>query len=668
MPNAIIEGFYANYYNSILSATTTPFRALVGNAGGLIARPINTMVGSVLSGDLKNVHRAWVQYSGAIGAFQEASKHAGKIWRQAVENPMSVMSYGKGDLVIQNFENKVKVLKSFAEASRKEGHYGPQYLVDVYEAQMDNAMNPWFRYSANAMTAADAFVKSTIGTAEARGRAYDQFMREGKKLTKTDFKKAHKAAYAEMVDSKGFVTDKANQYFSGEIALNLDSPLSQGVSNIIQQNPWIKPFVLFPRTSVNMLGMFAQYGPIAPITKDFWDLVGYKSMDEVPHEHIMEVLGRKGIDFDENAIQTFKQMRYEAKGRLAMGSMAILGTSAMFMQNNIRGTGSYDKERQRVRTDNGWMKKTYKGWDGKWHSYEWLGPLGDWIAVTADVMDNFDEISSAQHERLTEKLKYVLASAVTDRSVMAMLEPMNDVIAGNDAAGNRWGANFINAAMLPAGGLRGQFSKLMSNGLREVSDDLGELLRNKNNGIADLLDPDGALSEKWDWVDGVKVGYVEDFFQRGWNSFSGHKMADSLSPEKQFLLDIEYDSRPTFQKGDDGIEYTSEQTSALYYQIGKQGDFNKYLKTIMGLAEVEQYMSKMKRARADGKTSTEVPHDEVSNIHSMVDTALRRAMKSAKGGLNQRLQDEISTAEREARMSKAAATKGNLPTMETMYK
>ena len=88
----------------------------------------------------------------------------------------------------------------------------------------------------------------------------------------------------------------------------------------------------------------------------------------------------------------------------------------------------------------------------------------------------------------------------------------------------------------------------------------------------------------------------------------------------------------------------------------------------MGLAEVEQYMSKMKRARADGKTSDEVAHDEVSNIHSMVDTALRRAMKSAKGGLNQRLQDEISTAEREARMSKAAATKGNLPTMEQMYK
>lgn len=103
MPNAIIEGFYANYYNSILSATATPIRAMVGNLGGLIARPINTMVGSLVSGDVKNMHRAWVQYSGFVGAFTEAFQHAGKVGRMANENPMAVMSYGKGDLVIENF-------------------------------------------------------------------------------------------------------------------------------------------------------------------------------------------------------------------------------------------------------------------------------------------------------------------------------------------------------------------------------------------------------------------------------------------------------------------------------------------------------------------------------------------------------------------------------------
>ena len=660
MPNLIVEGFYANYYNSILSSTATPIRAMVGNLGGLIARPINTMVGSLVSGDVRNMHRAWVQYSGAVGAFTEAFQHAGKIGRMANENAMSVMSYGKGDLVIQNFDNKVKVLRSFAEASKKEGHHGPEFLLDMYEAQMDSALSKYQRFSANWMTMADAFVKSSIGVAEARGRAFDRLFEPGKRLMPKDFKKAQKAAYDEMVDSKGFLTDQANKHFSGEIALNLDSDFSRGVSSLVQQNPWVKPFILFPKTSANMLGMFAEYGPIAGITKNFWDLVGYKSMDEVPHEHIMEVLGRKGIDFDENAISTFRQMRYEAKGRIAAGSLAIYATSQMFMQNNIRGYGSYDKERQRVRTDNGWMEKTYKGWDGKWHSYDWLGPLGDWIAVTSTVMDNFDEISSAQYEHLTEKLKYVLAASITNKSVMAMMEPMNDVLAGNDSAAARWGANFINASMLPLGGLRGQFSKILSEGLNEVSDDLGELLRNKNSGLLNVVDPDGALSEKYDWVDGIKVGYVEDFFQRGVNVITGHKMADSLSPEKQFLIDIEYNARPTFQKGDEGVEYTSDQTSALYYAVGESGQFNRELKNIMQRADVREYMKEMKAARKKGIPSTKVDATTWDNIHPLIDAALRRAVKAAKSKIPAKLRDEISEAERVSRMTKAANRGGNM--------
>ena len=52
MHNLIVSGMYNNYYNSILSATSTPLRAAVGNLGGIIARPITTMAGALIEGDL----------------------------------------------------------------------------------------------------------------------------------------------------------------------------------------------------------------------------------------------------------------------------------------------------------------------------------------------------------------------------------------------------------------------------------------------------------------------------------------------------------------------------------------------------------------------------------------------------------------------------------------
>ena len=36
------------------------------------------------------------------------------------------------------------------------------------------------------------------------------------------------------------------------------------------------------------------------------------------------------------------------------------------------------------------------GPDGKYYSYEWLGPLADWVAFVANVGDNFDMLGQAQ--------------------------------------------------------------------------------------------------------------------------------------------------------------------------------------------------------------------------------------------------------------------------------
>lgn len=660
MPNLIVQGFWSNYYNSILSATVTPIRAGIGNLGGLIARPLNTLAGSLLNGDLRQTHRALTQYAGIQEAFQNAWSHMGHYWRKTMENPMSTMEYGKGDLAIQRNEENIAVLREFAEASKADGEYGPEYLLNMYEDMHSVATNPWFRYSANIMGAADAFTRAFVATAEARGRAYDQLLVPGKKILPKDFKKTSRQVYDSMVDKNGWITDKASDYFSREIALNLDSDLAKGVSKLVADNPWMKPFILFPRTSVNMLGMFAKYSPLAAVTKDFWDLVGYKSMNDVPLEHVQQVLNRKGIAFDENALATFKQMRAEAKGRIAIGTLSVAAATTMFTSDRIRGTGHFDKERQRVRTDNNWVKKTYLGADGKWHSYEWLGPIGDWIATIVDIRDNFDLISSAKQEYLVEKMTYILGAAIFDRSVMAMIEPMNDVLTGNGAAVNRWGANFINST-LPFGGLRGQFSRFLSEGLREVDNELGELLRNKNNYI-DQIEPDGALAQKYDWVDAEKVGFVENFWQRAVNVFLGHRMSDRLSPEKNFLLEIEYDSRPTFMKDEEGNPLDSHTRAALYYKIGEMGVFKRKLQVIMSDAETSGFLTKLRKWRKDGigsdPTAGGVKAEKYLRIYDRIDAALREAKRLAIANLDGEQRAAIKKNEAIVRMNEGMQERG----------
>lgn len=46
--------------------------------------------------------------------------------------------------------------------------------------------------------------------------------------------------------------------------------------------------------------------------------------------------------------------------------------------------------------------------DGKWYSYEWLGPIGDWMALTVDVGDNFDTITTPIQEKFFNKMAFIL--------------------------------------------------------------------------------------------------------------------------------------------------------------------------------------------------------------------------------------------------------------------
>ena len=622
IPSVLMQGAWGNIYNSVLTAISTVAKAGFGNAALLLERPFAVMGGAVLGGDVKTFKRGWYQYSAFADTLKKGLSHMSMVYRKAASDPSSV-NYIMRDDIVQKNEATMDILHSFALSAEQRGEYGPMSLYLQAEALNDLSQHPLLRFGANAMTALDGFARAVIANAETRGRVFDKFIDGGQKLDASSLKAANDQVYNEMFDSSGMITDKAVEYASREIAMNLDNPAVDALSSLIKQYPVLKPFMMFPTTSVNMITMANKHSPISIFANDY-NKIAFKPRNAFSQDEIVEILTSKGLPVDGNIEQTFNTLRAEFRGRKAIGAITMTAAAGMFLNDSLRGSGHYDKERQRVRTDLGWKPRSYRGWDGNWYTYDGLGPISDFLSLTADVMDNFDSISGDDLEHTLKKLLYLVSSSLTSRSPMAGLEPMNDILAGDPTAMSRWGASFA-SSLVPLSGARNELGRLMSGQLREVDQEFGQLLRNRNK-FLDAVDPNGALPDAHDWIDGKKIGYSDNFFIRAWNATMPMKVHGGLSPERDFLLDIEYDTRPSFMKNQKGVEYTPKERSELYSLIGKQGYFKSEIQRVMQTTEAKAWRDSIKTARGNG---SQIDPKLWQNVYRQLDVGLDRAKRLA---------------------------------------
>lgn len=648
VPNVIVQGMWANIYNSVLTSVSTPMKALWGNSAMLLEKPVSVIAGAAVSLDIKTMRRAWFQYSALGDSLQKGLAHMSLVYKKAATDPTSVGYIMRDDIVLKN-EQTMETLRSYAEAAMKDGNDGPMVLYQQAEALNDLANNPWLRFGANAMTALDGFARAMIANAEARGRIYDKFFDGTRALDGDELRKLNDEVYNSMFDSNGMITDEAVDYASREIALNLDNPAVNYLNGFIQQVPAVKPFLMFPRTSANMIAMANKHSPISLFANEYNKLA--MPFQKFSGEEIIEILQSKGLPTDGDVMATFNTLRAEVRGRKAIGTLTMMSASYMFLNGNLRGNGHYDKERQRVRRELGWKPRSYRGWDGKWYSYDGLGAISDFLALTADVMDNFDSVTPNDLETNINKLGFLLSANLTSRSVLAGLEPMNDVLAGNPAALNRWAASF-SSSLMPLSGARNELGRLLAPPLRELDMEFTQNMRNRNK-FLDVVDKKGALPYKYDWLDGTLVGYDENFFVRAWNAVMPMKVSDGMSPERQFLLDIEYDTRPSFNKSTKSVEYTPDERSELYSILGKQGIFKKAVQEIMDTRPAKEWRKQIKEQRATG---AQVDPNLWQDLYGELDRALESAKKIAETELSN--YDEVMQRQYEQGVDKQLQKQG----------
>ena len=626
MPSVVVQGAWGNIYNSVLSAIGTPLKAGVSNLVLMIERPIATIVGAGFSGDVRTLRRASYMYgAGFVDTLQKATTHMNTVFRQASRDPSSVQYVMRKDFQLKN-EQTLKALNSFADAKAAEGLEGPKAMMARVEAMNDLAENPVLRFGANSMTAFDGFTRSFIASVESRGRAFDELIGEGQQVTSKTLGDASDKLYKEMFDETGMITDKGVEYASKEIAMNLDNKAVDSLNTMLEYIPGIKPFLMFPRTAVNMLRFTGSHTPLSGFIKDIDNFS--KPFVEQTGSEVERLLKGRGVDIDAvNPEAAYETIRAELKGRRAIGTLTVMGAFGAFSMGNLHGNGLYDKTRQATRNQLNWRPRSYRGWDGKWYSYDNLGAISDWLALTADIMDNFDSLDEPTLELQLNKVGYVLSANLVNKSFLAGLEPMNDMLAGNPAAMNRWLASF-GSSFVPGSGLRNEFSRLLTPQLKEVEQDFFQLLANRNP-IAK-----GNLPNAYDWVDGSLIREPTNFFTRLWNTYSpAFKQSEEISPIKQFLIDVQFDGRPQLNTNGNGVEYTPEQRSEVTRLMGENKFFAKEVKKIMNSSEGKKFVAAYKKATKDG---IYLDRKDFLNVHRRLRRALRKAQNLAESRIEER--------------------------------
>ena len=655
IPSYFNRALMTNLFNSMLSAISTPVKAFTGNFGGFISEPISVFYGALREGDNIQMRRAAHMYFGFEDTFQKGLKHMGFIFRKASQSPGELAYLTRDDLALQKLAD-LEFANEFAEAAAKKGEYGPKAVLTWIEELEAIGRDPTMRFGANAMTGLDGFTEATQKIAHDKGKAFDILLEKypDGNWTKAEFQEVYENLWQQGWTPDGMISQSAVEWSRREIALNLDTPLTKSLNPLIAKIPALRSLFWFPKTQMNVLDMFGKYGNLSRVkigtdfAGDYAELLGpfgNKKVTDFTSAEVQSILAKRGMDMSGDPLAKLNHLRYKTRGRVAMGNIAVFSAGLLAVRDRIRGNGHWDRQVQKTRYNQNWKKKTIQGLDGNWYSYEFLGPLADWLALTVDIFDNFDSMSYARMEKLEKKLGFILSASLTDQSLLGDMEPLLGILSGNKSDLTRWSAQMTNT-LFPLGGFRNELGKNLTGMLREVQqDDFGEQIRNRNAWL-DPFNAGGALGAVYDWVTGKQIKVAEGgLIPRFRNNMTPLKIYPKQTPEGQFLIEIEFDGSPYFNVSGGGVKYTSVEKAELASRVGKDGYFNKELKRIMKEAEklkytfpdgktIKGYVNITRYARRFGITSEEL--DDFGGIKKDIKYQLQLAKESIEQDLSTR--------------------------------
>ena len=573
-----VDGLFNTLYNSILSAPKTLSRAFSGTGLLTVMRPIQIAMGGALTGDqkmmAKGLHMAFDNMHGAIG----------EAWKLAASTHNSLINNKAGPYVNQIISPTERAhWQSLGKIIEKDGNLGELAMYRLTSTIMDFNNNRFVRYPSNFMTTIDAFSKTLIGRQELKARAFEAAWNEGGgKVTKELLQKYESKFKDEIFNNTGEVVDLAASRAGQEVALQIPLTGKLGeLESLLNRTPILRPFFLFMKTGANAISVVSKHTPILGRFNDDVRAILSASADNLDN------VAKFGIT---NAAQLAEQKAL-IKGRIATGYMTVGAATGLYTTGRLTGNGPANREQRNAWIKSGkWRPRSIK-LGNKWVNYDGLEPFASFLALVADIGDNASTLGEAGTEEMFRKAGYIIAMNLTNKSFLAGLQPLTDILAFDGARGQVWAANLTNN-FIPWSGARNEIANVINPGLREVERDFMTTIANRNPFMR------GQLPVQFDPLNGEMIRDF-DFPTRMWNSISPIQITGADNPTRKTLRESGYDLATTFATDSFGNRLNPEQRSKMMELMGKEGIEDKLTK-LFADPDVKKEMEHYRKLRARG--------------------------------------------------------------------
>tara|TARA_R100001463_G_scaffold28917_1_gene66076 strand:- start:3327 stop:7442 length:4116 start_codon:yes stop_codon:yes gene_type:complete len=608
--NAIINELQTMGVNSMLSGPKTPVRALIGTGLGTIMRPVATIIGAM--GDAQTVRGAF----SSLGAMVDARNDA---WRKAVADFQSYTMHEEGfrGFTQSKGDKEWSALGSFFE---KHGDFKDQAAYHIADQLRGVNKLPFLNYGPRTMKAMDTYFTQIIGRGRLRQIAFDDVWDRAKisnkNLSDQDFDELVKAAEGhfegKVFTKDGQVSDEMALFAADEAKLTQDlQGFAKDLDTAFDKMPFLRPFFLFARTGVNALKMTSKYTPILnQFIGEHVDIMT-KAWDD-PSMLKYGIKNQRDLELAKSVM----------KGRMAIGYGFTSTAALMAVNGQITGNGPPDRRLRNSWMQAGWQPRSIKIGD-KYVSYEAIEPFNMFFSFMADVVDSQSVMGDTWAGNHFGKASYLISANVVNKSFLAGLLQLQDLLTSQGGDAPRVAANFINN-QIPLSGLRNEVGKVLSPGMRELESGFWQSIGNRNL-WADVLTNGSIIPYRYDILNGEKIRDW-DPVTRLTNAILPFNINIGTNQTREWLFRSGVNFKQTFNTGPDGqsLEGHPNLKSQYQFYLGQQ-NVEAQLEPFFEHPEIQESIETMEKHRSSGRT-----HQAHQTMHGKeLQSILREAKKRA---------------------------------------
>jgi len=588
--NAILNEMMTMGVNSMLSGPKTPVRALVGTGMGTVMRPVATMLGAIGKSDDTVMRGAFQNIGGMVEARNEA-------WKKAVADfqSYSMKEDGFRGYIKNRKDEEWEQMMSWAGSY---GTAGDQASAKFADALRGINKIPVFNYGPRVMRSMDTFFTQIIGRGRQRQLAFENVYKkvndQGIVVSDADLDDLVRAAEVDfegkVFDGDGRLSDEMAKFASDEAKLTQElTGFAKSLDKMFEQAPFFRPFFLFARTGVNALTMTSKYTPILnSFIKEHADIMGKQWNDPALLQY-----GIKTASDHEIAKATMRGRQAISYGFTSMVAWAALN-------GNITGNGPPDRGLRNTMQAFGWQPRSIKIGDS-YVSYESLEPFNGLLGFVADIVDSQKVMGDEWTSNNFGKVSYLLQANIVNKSFLAGLLQLSDLLTSQGADAPRVAANFVNN-QIPLGSMRNEIGKLISPGMRELETGFWQSVQNRNL-WADVFVKGKMLPYRYDQLNGEIL--------RDWQPMT--RLTNAILPfnlnigttneTRELLFRSGVNLKQTFNTGPNGedLEGNNDLKSKFQFYMGQENVEAQIADMIKRYPQIKESILEMEKDRNAGE-------------------------------------------------------------------